>query len=171
MTSNLPIEFAKTTQFMIPSCGLRPEVHLDMSLIYQGEHRLVEARTVNPAIYGDLEILFTQGDAQARKLYSIVGYELAMAKKMLRAIKSEIILDDWQDYKKEHKLTENATNRDAFLERNSKFVEIQDHIDMLTALETLLEGKTRIFKEVRTYMRKQIDILLRGIALDKYISK
>jgi len=166
----LPIEFAKTMEFTIPAFEKRPDIHLDMTAIYQGETRMVEAMVVNPAIYGSLEILFTQGESQARKLVATVGYELAQAKKILRVVESELILDKWLDFKKDNKMTDNATNRNAFLNNDEKYLNSQDRIDMLIALETLIDGKVKIFQEARRHMRKQVDMLLRGIAFEKHTS-
>ena len=166
----LPIEFAKTTEFTIPSFRTRPEIHLDMTAIYQGEYRMLEAKNINPAIYGDLEVLFTSGEGQARKLVAVVGYEVAQAKKIMKMIESELILDEWTDFKKEKNLADNATNRNAFLNSKEVYLAAQDRIDMLVALETLIDGKVKVFQEARRHMRKQVDIILRGIAINKYTS-
>ena len=168
MEQTLPIEFAKTVEFTIPEFDGRPAIILDMNKIYNAESRMVDAKVVNPAIYGELEVLFTQGESQARQLVSVVGYEITRAKKTLRRVKSELILDDWQDYKRQHAVSENATNRDAFLELSSNYVNAQDRVDMLEALEALIDGKVKIFQEVRRHMRKQIDIKLKSIGLNKY---
>ena len=88
----------------------------------------------------------------------------------MKRIESELILDEWSEFKASRKLSDNGSNRDAFLNSKDRYVSAQDRIDMLMALESLIDGKIKIFQEVRRHIRKQIDILLRGIAFEKYTS-
>jgi len=166
---NLPVNYADRAELRIPEFSSRPELVLDISSIVSGEQRIIEAKVVNPATYNELEFLFNEGYRQARTNNSIVGYEITRAKKILRDFKSVLILDEYPDFLKEKKLKDNATVRDAFLQKDKNYSAAQDRIDMLVAIESLMEGKLKIFENVCRYMKKEIDIVLRsGIDINKY---
>lgn len=166
----IPQNYIQKTELALPEFGSSPATTLDLSKIYEGERRLAESRVVNPATYNDLEFVFNEGYREAKKYMSLVGYEITKAKKALREAKSKYILDEYPAFLKENKLKDNATVRDAFLERQAEYVAAQDRIDFLTAIETLLEGKTKNFEIVCRYMRKQMDLIIRsGVDPNKYI--
>lgn len=166
----LPIRFADSVEFLIPSFMDRPDISLDFSNIKEGESRLIEARAVNPSTYSDLEYCFNEGYREAKKNLTIVGYEIMQANKILRKLKSEYLLDDYPEFLKSKKLKDNASNRDGFLEMQEDFVKTQDRIDMLTSLSSLLDNKIRVFENVCRYMRKEIDITIRsGFSGNKYV--
>jgi len=166
----LPTNYTERAELTIPEFGSRPKQVLDITKIRDGENRLLEAKVVNPGTYSDLEFCFNEGYREAKKHLSNVGYEITRAKKALADAKSKFILDEYPEFLKENKLKDNATVRDAFLQRQSEYVAAQDRIDMLVALEHLLEGKIKVFENVCRYMKKQMDIVLRsGVDPNKYI--
>lgn len=166
----LPANYPERAEITIPAFGSTPQIVLDISKIREGENKILDARVVNPATYNDLEYSFNEGYREARKHLSSIGYEITRAKKALREAKSKAILDDYPEFLKENKLKDNATVRDAFLERQGDYVASQDRIDMLTALESLMEGKVKNFENVCRYIRKQMDIVIRsGVDSNKYI--
>ena len=116
-----------------------------------------------------MEFTYNEGYREASKNLSIVGYEIAKAKQIVRKIKSEHLLDEYPDFLKEKKLKDNTAMREAYLESQDKYVNATDRVDMLTALESLLEGKIKVFENVCRYMKKEIDIQIRsGIDPNKY---
>jgi hypothetical protein len=159
---SLPTKFADVVELAIPAFDDRPEVKLEFTSIKEGERRLVEARVVNPATYVDLEYSFNEGYREAKKNLSIIGYEIAQAERIHRRIKSELILDEYPSFLKERELKDNATVRDAFLEKNQPFVDAQERINMLKAMESLVDGKIRVFENVCRYIRKEIDLVIRS---------
>lgn len=166
----LPINYTERAELTIPAFGSTPELKLDITSIREGESRLIEAKVVNGGTYSDLEYIYNEGYRQAKKHLSHVGYEITRAKKSLREAKSQAILDDYPEFLKENKMKDNATVRDAFLERRGDYVAAQDRIDMLTAVESLLEGKVKVFENVCRYMKKQMDITIRsGVDSNKYL--
>lgn len=168
----LPINYTERAELTIPEFGSTPAISLDISKIKEGENRLIEAKIVNPGTYSDLEYTFNEGYRQAKTHLSQVGYEITRAKKAVRDAKSRYLLDEYPGFLKENKLKDNASIRDAFLERQKDYVDAQDRIDMLTALESLLEGKVRVFENVCRYMRKEMDIVVRsGIDPNKYVRR
>ena len=168
----LPIKFAESVEFTIPEFDTRLPVSLDFSSIAEGEKRLVEAKAVTGATYSELEYTYNEGYREAKKNLTIVGYEIAQAEKIVRRLKSEHILDEYPDFLKTLSLKDNATIRDAFLERQADYVSAVDRVSMLKALESLLDGKIKVFENVCRYMKKEMDILIRsGMTSDKYTGR
>lgn len=166
----LPQNYIQKTELTLPEFGSSPATTLDLSKIYEGERRLVESRVVNPATYNDLEFVFNEGYREAKTYMSLVGYEITKARKALRDAKARAILDEYPVFLKDNKLKDNATVRDAFLERQLDYVAAQDRIDFLVAIESLLDGKIKNFEIVCRYMRKQMDLIIRsGVDTNKYV--
>lgn len=168
----LPTNYTERAEITIPEFGSTPKITLNITKIREGEERLLDAKVVNPGTYSDLEYAFNEGYREAKSHLSQVGYEITVAKKALRAAKSKYLLDEYPEFLKESRLKDNASVRDAFLERQEEYVAAQDRIDMLTALESLLEGKVKVFENVCRYMRKEMDIIIRsGVDPNKYIRR
>ena len=166
---SLPTKFAEVVELAIPAFDDRPVVTLSFGGIKEGERRLIEARVVNPATYSDLEYSFNEGYREARKNLSVIGYEITQAERIFRRTRSELILDEYPTFLRENKLRDNASIRDAFLEKNKAYVDAQERINMLKAMESLMDGKIRVFEKVCQYMRKQMDLLIRsGMNSNKY---
>ena len=169
-THALPPAFSERVEFAIPEFDSRPKIILDMTKIKIGENRLVESRLVNGATYSDLEYTFNEGYREARKHLTTIGYEITRAKKRIEDVKSILILDKYPAFLKENKMKDNATIRDAFLQKDADYVAAKDRLDMLNALESLMDGKIKVFENVCRYMRKEMDIQNRsGINGNKYI--
>ena len=165
----LPAKFAEVVELAIPQFDDRPVITLDFGSIREGESRLIEARIVNVSTYSDLEHSFNEGYREAKKNMSVIGYEITQAERIFRRIRSELILDDYPQFLKDKGLKDNATIRDAFLEKNQNYVNAQERINMLKAIEALMDGKIRVFENVCRYMRKQMDVVIRsGINSNKY---
>jgi len=167
-SQNLPARFDQSVELAIPALRDRPVVILDFSKIKEGERRLVEARIVNVSTYNDLEYSFNEGYREARANLAVIGYEITQAESMWRKIQSELILDEYPAFLKEKGLKDNAMIRDAFLERNQGYVDARERINMLKAMDSLVEGKIKVFENVCRYMKKQMDITVRSINPNKY---
>lgn len=166
---NLPIKFAETVEFVVPPFRNRPELYLSFTNIDSGEKRLREAQLVNPATYAELEYTYGEGYREAKKNLTLVGYEIAQADKILRQIKSEHLIDHYPAFLKEKGIKDNASMREAYLEQQEEYVQANDRLSALKALEQHLENKIRVFENVSRYMKKQMDILIRsGINPNKY---
>jgi hypothetical protein len=158
----LPVKFADAVELAIPPFDDRPVVTLEFTSIKEGERRLIEAKVVNPSTYSELEYTFNESYREARKNLSIISYEITQAERIFRRIKSELMLDHYSDFLKERKLKDNATIRDAFLEQNKEYVDAQERINMLKAMESLIDGKIKVFENVCRFMKKEMDILIRS---------
>lgn len=155
-----------THELVIPPFNGSQPIPLPLSSIREGERRLIEAKMVNAATYADLEYCFGEGYREAKKNISVLGYEITKAEKALREAKSIAILDDYPDFLKDKGLKDNATVRDAFLETRKDYVSAHDRIDMLKAMLDLMEGKVKVFENVSRYMKKEMDLLIRGGVID-----
>lgn len=165
----LPVNFADKTTLTVPPTGNREALPLDLTKVREGESRLIEAKTVNPATYTELEFTFNEGYRQAKKNLSVIGYEIGQAEKDIRQIKSIYLIDEYPDFLRDKKLKDNAANREAFLERQEEYVVAMDRVNMLKSLESLLEGKVKVFENVCRYMKKSMDLVIRsGIDPNKY---
>lgn len=166
---NLPINFTEENALVIPPFEDRPPVAVDFGKIREGESRIIEAKMVNPATYNELEFTFNEGYREAKKNLSVIGYEIAQAERIARKIKSEHLIDEYPTFLKDKKLKDNAAIREAFLEQQEDYVEAMERINMLKALESLMDGKIKVFENVCRYMKKTMDITLRsGIDPNKY---
>jgi uncharacterized membrane protein YheB (UPF0754 family) len=162
--------FVNKAELTIPEFGSSKPIVLSMTYIKEAERRIIEAKTVNPSSYSDLEYTFNEGYREAKKNVTAIGYEITKAEKALRDAKSRAILDEYPSFLKERDLKDNATVRDAFLERQPDYVSAQDRIDMLKAMLDLMEGKIKVFENVCRFIRKEIDLVIRsGIDTNKYI--
>lgn len=167
----LPLEFGQRVELVIPAFDTRPPIRLSFKNISEGEKRIIEARAVNGATYSDLEYSFNEGYREAKVNLTTIGYEITQAEKRMREVKSQLLLDEYPAFLKEKSLKDNAEIRNAFLETNQDYKNAQDRIDMLRAIENLMEGKIKVFENVCRFMRKEIDILLRsGMVGNKYTS-
>lgn len=164
----LPTQFTEVVTLTIPEFDDRPALSLEFGKVREGERRLIEARVVNPATYSDLEYTFNEGYREAKKNLSIIGYEITQAERIFRRVKSEFILDEYPNFLKENKLKDNTTVREAFLERQKAYVDAQERINMLKAIESLMDGKIRVFENVCRYLKKEMDILIRSGVSNKF---
>ena len=157
-------------EIALPAFGSSPTLILDVSKIREGESRLHEAQVVNPSSYSNLEYVYNEGYREARRHISVIGYQIALAEKALREAKSIALLDEYPVFLKEKNIKDSAQIRDAYLETYKPYTMAQDRIDMLKAMDSLIDGKIKTFENVCRYMKKQMDIVLRsGIDPNKYM--
>jgi hypothetical protein len=159
----------KKAELTIPQFGKLPQLVLDMTKISNGENRLFEAQVVNPATYSELEYVFNEGYREAKKHLSQIGYQITRADKALREAKSIALLDEYPTFLKEKNIKDSVQIRDAYLERVKDYTDAQDRIDMLRAVESLLDSKVKVFENTCRYMKKSIDLIIRsGVDSNKY---
>lgn len=170
---SLPTNFDEKAELVIPAFNSKPAIRLDMTKMMDARKRLIEAKAVNPATYYDLEYTFNEGYRQGKKILTVINYEITQAEKALREARSRAILDDYPQFLKDKGLKDNATIRDAFLEKQKDYVEAQDRIDSLKAMSELIEGSyIKYFENVSRFIKKEMDLVIRsGISGDKYVTK
>jgi len=161
----------KAFSMTIPAFGTTPDIVLDITKIKEGENRFLDAKVVNGATYSELEYTFNEGYREAKQHLSTILYQNAMTNKSIRQIKSQYLLDEYPTFLKENKLKDSTAIKEAFLERKEEYVKAMDRLALLQAMESLFDGKVKVFENVCRYMRKEIDIQLRSGFIDsnKYI--
>ena len=152
----------------MPAFQDRQAVTLYFGKIKEGESRLVESQIVNPSTYSELSYAFNEGYREARANIRSIGFEIVQADKMYRKKKSELILDEYPAFLKTVDMKDNATLREAFLEKNQELEKIQDRIDMLKAMHQLMEDKIKVFENACKYMKVQMDLIKGSFNSNKY---
>lgn len=157
------------TVMVLPAFGKSPELKLEMKNIRNAEMRIIEAKTVNPFNYTDLEHDFNESYRDLKRHLASIGYALTLAEKSLEDAKADVILGSYQEHAKANPKEANADTRNAFLTRDVAYTAAQDRVAQLKALEANLDGKIKVMENVCRYMRKQMDLILRsGMTAKEY---
>ena len=158
-----PSSALENAVLVIPAFGQSPALTLAMSATREAEKRLVEAKSVNPITYVDLEHAFGESYRELKKHMSTLGYQIAMAEKALATAKSDILLYKYPDFMKDKpKTQDNADLRMAFFMRDPSYTAALDRIAQLKAFECFVDGRIKVMENVCRYMRKQMDLILRS---------
>lgn len=162
------------TLMVVPAFGRAPALKLELKNIREAEARLIEAKTVNPITYVDLEHTFNESYRDLKKHLASIGYAITQAQKALEDAKADVILGSYAEYLNgKPKSADNSDMRNAFLTRDPAYTAALERIAQLKALEANFDGKIKVMENVCRYMRKQVDIILRsGLSnADYYITK
>lgn len=156
----------KDSQTMeIPAFKKSPALSIDMSNIRSAESRIIEAKTVNPVTYVDLEHSFNQSYRDLKKYLSAIGYHITLAEKAMEEAKANVLLDTYPEFLKTNdmkKTQDNADLRKAFLMRDLDYLAALDRLNQLQALNSNFEGKLKVMERVCAYMKVQMQIVLRS---------
>lgn len=160
---------------VLPAFGKSPALSMDMSRVREAEARLIEAKTVNPVTYADLEHTFNESYRDLKRHLTNIGFLVTQAEKAMEEAKANILLDRYPEYleaKGIKKTQDNSDLRKAFMMRDTEYLAALDRINQLKAMESMMDGKIRVMENVCRYMRKQMDLVLRSglSAKDFYIT-
>lgn len=157
---------------VIPAFGKSPALSLELSKTKEAENRLIEAKTVNPSTYNDLEHCYNEAYRELKRHLSAIGYQLALADKALETAKSDILLDKYPEFLKgKPRSTDNGDLRKAFFMRDTEYLAALDRINQLKVMESFVDGRIRVLENVCRYMRKSIDLIIRsGATSNMYIT-
>jgi hypothetical protein len=147
---------------VLPALGKVPELRLTMEKVIEAEKRLIEAKTVNPSTYADLEHCFNESYRDLKRHLSSIGYQIAQTDKAMEKAKAEVLLDKYPAYLETVEAKDNSDLRKAFLIRDETYSQALDRFNQLKALESNFEGKIKVVENVCRYMRKQMDLLIRS---------
>lgn len=153
---------SKSTALVIPAFGKSPTLSLDLSKTKEAETRLVEAKTVNPITYADLEFCFNESYRELKRHFATVSHELMKADKAMETAKSTFLIDKYPDLLKGSRLQDNGDTRKAFLMREVEYTEALDRHNMLKAMESFVDGRIKVMERVCSYMKKQMDLIIRS---------
>jgi hypothetical protein len=131
-----------------------------MAKIREAEIRYIEAKTVSPATYADLEHTFNEAYRDLKQHLSTIGYQLGLADKALRLAKANVLLGSYAEFMAgKPKSQDNADLRDAFLIKDPEYVAAMDRLAQLKALESNFEGKIKVIENVCRYMRQKMYLI------------
>lgn len=165
---------AQRNDLVLPAFATIPETRYDMTKIREAELRLIEAKTVNPVTYVDLEHTFNESYRDLKKHLSAIGYQKDLVDKVMEQAKAAVLLDKYPEFLETNnmkKSQDNADLRKAFLMRDADYLAALDRMNQLKALESNMEGKLKVMENVCRYMRKQMDLILRsGVNPNLYVT-
>jgi hypothetical protein len=148
---------------VIPAFQKIGELHLTLSKTREAEARLLEAKMANPITYAELECVYNQAYRELKTNLAIIGDQLNKADNALETAKSNFLIDRYQEKIKDlPKSHDSADLRKAWLMRDEDYVAAKDRVDMLKAMDALLDGKIKVFERTCAYMKKQMELLLRS---------
>ena len=153
---------------VLPAFGKSKELVMEMDKIRNAESRFLEAKTVSPSTYADLEHDFNESYRDIKRHLSNIGYQLTQADKALREAKADVILGSYAEAMKgKPKYQDNSDLRDAFLMKDDGYTKALDRINQLKAIESNLEGKMKVVENVCKYMRQKMYLISKsGVPMD-----
>lgn len=157
---------------VIPAFGKTPALTLQMGSIRSAENRYIEAKTVSPSTYSDLEHSFNESYRDLKRHLSTVGYHLTLADKALRQAKADVVLGVYADFMAgKPKYQDNADLRDAYLMKDEAYIQALDRKAQLEALKSMLEGKIKVVENVCKYMRQKMYLISKsGVPFEQITS-
>lgn len=155
--------FSDNLQVQLPAFRGLPPISIDMTALKTAERRLVEAKTVTPSTYTELEHTFNEAYRELKRNLSTTGYAILKVKSEIEKIKASILLDRYPEFLKDKgSKFDNAAMRDAFLARDDEYMQAKDRLDSLVALEVFLEGRVKVMENVCRYMRNAMQLIIRS---------
>lgn len=174
MSNSIPSNtFSDGLQVQLPEFRGLPSVTVDMTSLKTAERRLIEAKTVTPSTYAELEHVFGEAYRELKRNLSTVGYQIMKTRSEIEKIKAILLLDKYPEFVKDKgSKFDNSATREAFLTKDDEYMSAKDRLDSLLALEVFMEGRVKVMENVTRYMRKQMDLLIRsGVGSDLYYKK
>jgi hypothetical protein len=154
------VEGSSNQVLVVPAFGKAPELKLEMDRIREAESRFLEAKTVSPSTYSDLEHSFNESYRDLKRHLSNVGYHLTLADKAIREAQADVILGAYAEHLKDKPKSYDSTHlRDAFLMRDPNYVASLDRVNQLKALQSNLEGKIKVIENVCKYIRQKMYLI------------
>jgi len=145
---------------VLPAFGKSSELSLHMGKIREAEVRYVEAKTVNPSTYAELEHTFNEAYRDLKQHLSNIGYHLTLAEKALREAQADVILGSYAEYLQDKpKSRDNACMRDAFLMKDDQYMACLDRVNQLKAIDSNFDGKVKVIENVCRYMRQKMYLI------------
>ncbi len=152
----------------LPAFGKTPQITLDMNKTREAETRFIEAKTVNPVTYVDLEHAFNESYRELKRHVSTVGYQITMAEKALKQAKAAVLLDKYPDFMKDKPKSHDSSDmREAYLMRDEEYLAALDRFNQLKAVESFVDGRIKVIENVCRFMRKQMDLTMRSGLSDR----
>lgn len=140
-----------------------PQRYIYMTRTSIAEKRIIEAKTVNPVTYAELEYVFNESYRELKANSAAIGFEIGNAEKAISNRKAELLLDLYPEFLKDKPAKfDNAEIRNSFVNKDAEYQRLLDVLNDLKLLQALTDGKIKVMERVTAYMKKQIDILLKS---------
>lgn len=126
-----------------------PPLSLEMGEIYSAEKRLKELAYVTPSTSGELRAYFNEMTNNCTKYIAWIAYEVVVAEKRFSDEKARVILEVLPEEVvklKETGLKPNDDWREAIVTRDEGCRKAKDIIDMLKAVQKMLENRAKTFE-------------------------
>lgn len=148
---------------VLPPFGKTLEIKMEIEPIVVAESRMHEVQMVNPITYVDLEHTFNEAYRVLKRHLSTIGFQITQAQKAMDQARAEVLLGSYADFMQgKPKSHDNADLRNAYFMRDAEYIAALDRLNQLKALESHFDGKIKTLENVCRYMRKQMDLLIRG---------
>jgi hypothetical protein len=160
-------------EVVIPAFRGLEAVSINMAALKEAERRMIEAKTVNPSTYTELEYVMGEAYRELKKNLATVGYQILKTENELEKSKASALLDRYPAFL-EGKPTkfDNASIRDAFLARDPEVQEAKERLDSLKTLQVFLEGRVKVMENVSHYMRNAMRLVMKsGVPTDIYYNR
>lgn len=116
MSDNSPAHKGESAALVIPPFKGSPALSLNIAKTREAEARFVEAKSVNPITYADLEHTFNESYRELKRHMATVGHEITKTEIALRQAKSVAMIDKYPEFMNgKSKSQDNSDMRDSFL--------------------------------------------------------
>lgn len=172
MDNKIPANaFGQEMALELPSFGAIPSIRMDFSLIRSAESRLIEAKTVNPSTYAELEHTFNDAYRILKQHAATVGYQILRSETELKKAEGTAILEKYPVFMEgKPKSMDNADTRKSFLALDTQVSALRDRLDSLRAMEMFIDGRIKVMENVCRYMKKSIDLVIRSGSNNFYVT-
>ena len=150
------------TIMTIPACGSLKTARLDLTMVYAAERRIPEIQLVKRETAGGLLAELMQGYGQANQAFALVIKLLTDTENAVKRRRAMLLLDVVPDKLREKGLatTKNPTGsedlRNAIIEQDEEYAELQDRKGLLDATRLLIDGKRKNLDMAYTAIKKII---------------
>jgi hypothetical protein len=160
-------------EVVLPAFRGLDAVSISLTALKEAERRLIEAKTVTPSTYTELEYVMGEAYRELKKNLATVGYQILKTQNELEKSKASALLDKYPAFLEGKPAKfDNASIRDAFLARDPEVQEAKERLDSLKAIEIFLEGRVKVMENVCHYMRNAMRLIIRsGVPTDIYYNQ
>jgi hypothetical protein len=143
------------TAFIVPrgDPGL-PALRLEMTDIYAAEQRIPEIAIVNQHKAPEMLALFNQAYLALTKMVAGLEMEMGSADRAAKKRRSVIVLDLADDILKNKGLSSSKDLRDAVVDADIMYAELQTRLETITAAREILRGKMKAIEMAYTSVKK-----------------
>jgi len=160
-------------EVVLPAFRGLDAVTINLTALKEAERRLIEAKTVTPSTYTELEYVMGEAYREIKRNLATIGYQILKTENELEKSKASALLDRYPAFLEgKPSKFDNAAIRDAFLARDPEVQEAKERLDSLKAIEVFLEGRVKVMENVCHYMRNAMRLIIRsGVPTDIYYNQ